>query len=88
MNVRKGLAAIGIAGALLIPAAPALAQYPGSTPPSVQPTDTQSAQVKGTKHTRGIALTGADVLGIVGVGGVALAGGLVIRRAGRTRKSS
>lgn len=92
MSMRSKLASIALAAAaVLAPAAPALAQYTGPTPPEVLPSDTQKAQpsteVQGTKRTRGVALTGADVAGLAALGGIAVAGGTVVRRAARVRKS-
>ena len=75
------------AAAAVVPAVPALAQYPGTQPPEVLPSDTETAgpsvEVKGEKEVRGIAVTGADVAGLAVIGGVAVAGGVLIRRASR-----
>ena len=90
MKLRQKLA-LGIvaAAAVLVPAAPALAQYPGTPPPEVLPTDTEtpgpSVQVGGRKEVRGVAVTGADVLGLAAIGGIAVAGGTVIVRISRRR---
>ena len=86
MNLRRTLAGLGVAAIMLVPAAPAIAQYTGTTPPEVLPSDTTRPQVEGSRHTRGTAVTGADVAGLIGLGGVAVVGGVVIRRAGRGRK--
>jgi hypothetical protein len=97
MTIRSRIAAIALAfGAALVPAAPALAQYIGPTPPQVLPSDTATArpsvEVKGEKQTRGVnvagvAVTGSDVLGLVVIGGAAVGGGTLIRRASRRRNS-
>ena len=93
MSMRRTLASIVLAvAAALVPAVPALAQYTGPTPPEVLPSDTETpkpaATVQGTKRTRGVlgtAVTGADVAGMAALGGIAVAGGTVIRRASRRR---
>jgi len=92
MSLRTKVASVALACvAALVPAAPALAQYTGPTPPEVLPSDTvtpePSTTVQGTKRTRGIALTGADVAGLAALGGIAVAGGAVIRRASRRTNS-
>jgi hypothetical protein len=97
MTRHRKIAALAIAiGAALVPAAPALAQYVGPTPPQVLPSDTATArpsvEVRGTKQTRGVnvagvAVTGADVLGLAVIGGAAVGGGTLIRRASRRRNS-
>jgi hypothetical protein len=73
--------------ATIVPAVPAMAQYPGTQPPEVLPSDTEtpgpSVQVGGRKDVRGVAVTGADVAGLAVIGGVAVAGGILIRRASR-----
>ena len=88
MSLRTKVASIAFAAvAALVPAAPALAQYTGPTPPEVLPSDTQTPEptttVQGTKRTRGIALTGADVAGPPDVVVVDDAGGAHIGRASR-----
>ncbi len=88
MRMRARIASIVFAAAAtIVPAVPALAQYPGSQPPEVLPSDTETAgpsvEVKGEKEVRGVAVTGADVAGIAVIGGVAVAGGLLIRRASK-----
>lgn len=90
MNLRRRVASIIVAvAAVLVPAAPALAQYPGTLPPEVLPSDTEtpgpSVQVRGQKEVRGVAVTGSDILGLAAIGGVAVAGGTVILRASRRR---
>lgn len=90
MSMRKKLVSVALAlAAALVPAAPALAQYVGPTPPEVLPSDTAKAQpstaVLGTKRTRGVAVTGADVAGLAALGGMAVTGGTVIRRVSRRR---
>ena len=92
MSMRTKLVSIALAAvAALVPAAPALAQYTGPTPPEVLPSDTQtpstSSTVLGTKRTRGVAVTGADVVGLAALGGIAVAGGIVVRRASRRSDS-
>ena len=92
MKLSRRIASIAIAAAaVLAPAAPALAQYPGTTPPEVLPTDTEtpgpSVEVQGRKEVRGqgFAVTGSDILGLAAIGGMAVAGGTVIRRVSRKR---
>jgi|RhiMetdeSRZDD1v2_1073273.scaffolds.fasta_scaffold423440_2 hypothetical protein len=90
MSMRRKLASIAIAAAaVLVPAAPALAQYTGPTPPEVLPSDTQTpaptTAVLGEKRTRGVALTGADVAGLAALGGIAVASGTVVLRVSRKR---
>lgn len=95
MTVRRRIAAVVLAaGAALVPAAPALAQYIGPTPPQVLPTDTATArpsvEVQGRKVTRGVdvsgvAVTGTDIAGLVAIGGIAVAGGTLIRRTSRRK---
>jgi hypothetical protein len=90
MNMRLKVASIALAAAaVLVPAAPALAQYTGPTPPEVLPSDTETpaptTAVLGEKRTRGVALTGADVAGLAALGGIAVAGGTLVRRASRKR---
>jgi hypothetical protein len=92
MSMHRKMASIVLAAAtVLIPAAPALAQYTGPTPPEVLPSDTEKArppvEVKGEKQVRGVAVTGADVAGLAALGGIAVAGGAVIRRTSRRRPS-
>ncbi len=92
MSFRRTIASVGLAaGILLVPAAPALAQYTGPTPPQVLPFDTQkprpTVEVKGEKQTRSVAVTGADVAGMAVLGGLAIGSGMVIRRASRRRSS-
>ena len=90
MSMQRKLVSIAIAlASAVVPATPALAQYVGPTPPEVLPSDTAKAQpsteVLGTKRTRGVAVTGADVAGLAALGGMAVAGGTVIRRVSRRR---
>ncbi len=90
MNLRTRVASIILtAAAVLVPAAPALAQYPGTTPPEVLPSDTEtpgpSVEVGGRKEVRGVAVTGADVAGLAAIGAIAVGGGIAIRRASRPR---
>lgn len=88
MKVRRILAGLGVAAVMLVPATPAIAQYNGTTPPTVQASDTETPEVAGRKQTRGVAVTGADVLGMLGIGGVAVVGGLAIRRSARGRNKA
>lgn len=92
MTLRQKLASIIIAAAtVFVSAAPAVAQYAGTTPPEVLPSETESArtpvEVKGAKQVRGVAVTGADVIGLAAIGGIAVGGGVAIRRASRRRKA-
>ena len=88
MSMRQKLAAIVFAAVtVFIPAVPAFAQYPGTPPPSVLPSDTTkpepTVEVKGQKEVKGVAVTGADVAGLAALGGIAVVGGTLIRRASR-----
>lgn len=94
MKIRRKIASIIIAvAAALVPAVPAFAQYAGTTPPEVLPADTETpgpaVEVEGRKQVRGVgvAVTGADVLGLAAIGSVAVGGGFAIRRASRRRSS-
>jgi hypothetical protein len=95
MAIRRKIASIIIAAAAtLVPAVPAFAQYAGTTPPEVLPADTETpgpaVEVEGRKQVRGVAgvaVTGADVVGLAAIGSVAVGGGFAIRRASRRRSS-
>ena len=92
MTIRRRVASIIIAAAAaFVPAVPAFAQYAGTTPPEVLPADTETpgpaVEVEGRKQVRGVAVTGADVLGLAAIGSVAVGGGFAIRRASRRRSS-
>lgn len=92
MTMRRRIASIALAAAAaLVPAAPAVAQYTGPTPPEVLPTDTATpaptTEVLGEERARGVAVTGADIAGLVAIGGIAVGAGTVIRRASRGKKS-
>ena len=79
---------------LLLVAAPARANvYVGVTPPTVP---YEVASVTGVRHTPPpadsapvayLALTGGDILGLVALGGIALAAGLLLTGAGRRERS-